>query len=176
VEVHTPNATRPWQHVLEPLSGYLMLGQALYLSQAPTLVIDPSFLDEKNIISFHPGKVFHVNQLSKDVTYISPKNFATNWNFGPEGEMTVLEVLKVAKDAWPKIKYVIKEEETHPSMTQLLKIDSTKSHKELNWKPRWNMEEAIRRTVEWYKAYYEEGFIKTHHDIEDYEGGKVNEL
>ena len=27
--VHTPTATRPWQHVLEPLSGYLMLGQAM---------------------------------------------------------------------------------------------------------------------------------------------------
>lgn len=26
VEVRSPNATRPWQHVLEPLSGYLSLG------------------------------------------------------------------------------------------------------------------------------------------------------
>ncbi len=29
VEIRSPNATRPWQHVLEPLSGYLSLGQAL---------------------------------------------------------------------------------------------------------------------------------------------------
>jgi CDP-glucose 4,6-dehydratase len=29
VEVRSPSATRPWQHVLEPLSGYLALGQAL---------------------------------------------------------------------------------------------------------------------------------------------------
>jgi CDP-glucose 4,6-dehydratase len=29
VEVRSPHATRPWQHVLEPLSGYLTLGQAL---------------------------------------------------------------------------------------------------------------------------------------------------
>ena len=27
VEIHTPNATRPWQHVLEPLYGYLLLGR-----------------------------------------------------------------------------------------------------------------------------------------------------
>ena len=26
VEIRSPNATRPWQHVLEPLSGYLSLG------------------------------------------------------------------------------------------------------------------------------------------------------
>lgn len=30
VEVRSPNATRPWQHVLEPLSGYLALGESLY--------------------------------------------------------------------------------------------------------------------------------------------------
>jgi CDP-glucose 4,6-dehydratase len=29
--VRNPDATRPWQHVLEPLSGYLNLGAALYL-------------------------------------------------------------------------------------------------------------------------------------------------
>ncbi len=31
VEIRSPNATRPWQHVLEPLSGYLNLGQSLLL-------------------------------------------------------------------------------------------------------------------------------------------------
>jgi len=29
VEIRSPKATRPWQHVLEPLSGYLTLGQKL---------------------------------------------------------------------------------------------------------------------------------------------------
>ena len=29
VEIRSPKATRPWQHVLEPLSGYLNLGQYL---------------------------------------------------------------------------------------------------------------------------------------------------
>jgi CDP-glucose 4,6-dehydratase len=30
VEIRAPKATRPWQHVLEPLSGYLNLGEVLY--------------------------------------------------------------------------------------------------------------------------------------------------
>lgn len=30
VEIRCPNSTRPWQHVLEPLSGYLSLGWYLY--------------------------------------------------------------------------------------------------------------------------------------------------
>jgi CDP-glucose 4,6-dehydratase len=29
-EIRSPQATRPWQHVLEPLSGYLTLGQSLF--------------------------------------------------------------------------------------------------------------------------------------------------
>ncbi len=29
VEIRSPNSTRPWQHVLEPLSGYLLVGQKL---------------------------------------------------------------------------------------------------------------------------------------------------
>jgi CDP-glucose 4,6-dehydratase len=29
LEIRSPSATRPWQHVLEPLSGYLLLGQEL---------------------------------------------------------------------------------------------------------------------------------------------------
>jgi len=31
VDIRSPNATRPWQHVLEPLSGYLLLGESLAL-------------------------------------------------------------------------------------------------------------------------------------------------
>jgi len=29
IEIRSPNATRPWEHVLEPLSGYLRVGQKL---------------------------------------------------------------------------------------------------------------------------------------------------
>ncbi len=34
VEIRSPKATRPWQHVLEPLSGYLTLANALYNNQS----------------------------------------------------------------------------------------------------------------------------------------------
>lgn len=34
VEIRSPKATRPWQHVLEPLSGYLNLGMELAENQA----------------------------------------------------------------------------------------------------------------------------------------------
>lgn len=33
VEIRSPESTRPWQHVLEPLSGYLNLGSELFLNR-----------------------------------------------------------------------------------------------------------------------------------------------
>lgn len=37
VTVRNPDAVRPWQHVLDPLSGYLLLAKALFESSDPTL-------------------------------------------------------------------------------------------------------------------------------------------
>lgn len=37
VEIRAPKATRPWQHVLEPLSGYLWLGSNLLANEYPGL-------------------------------------------------------------------------------------------------------------------------------------------
>lgn len=34
LEIRSPNATRPWEHVLEPLSGYLQLGERLLNSDS----------------------------------------------------------------------------------------------------------------------------------------------
>lgn len=35
IPVRNPNAIRPWQHVLEPLSGYLMLGEKMSRGEGP---------------------------------------------------------------------------------------------------------------------------------------------
>jgi CDP-glucose 4,6-dehydratase len=36
LNVRRPEATRPWQHVLEPLAGYLMLAESLWRGEAPS--------------------------------------------------------------------------------------------------------------------------------------------
>jgi len=46
--VRSPNAVRPWQHVLEPLSGYLLLGQRLFANrnfESASLNFGPSAKD-----------------------------------------------------------------------------------------------------------------------------------
>ena len=129
VEIHTPHATRPYQHALEALHGYLRLGKALLEGRGEC---------------------------------------KTAFNFGPDGSMSVLEVLEIAQSVWPKIQYVIKEEETHKGMVNLLKIDSTKAKQMLGWKPRWTMQEAVERAVVWYRDWYEKGEVNSIKDIEDF--------
>ncbi|WP_277656468.1 CDP-glucose 4,6-dehydratase [Seleniivibrio woodruffii] len=131
VKIRNPYATRPWQHVLEPLSGYLNIGQMLM-----------------------EGK----------------KEFADGWNFGPSDEdsLSVESVVKNIKKHWDKIDYEIDRVENQPHEAKLLKLDCAKARMFLNWKNVWNSEEAFKRTVVWYKKFYEEQQLLTQSDLEQY--------
>ena len=65
VEIRNPNAIRPWQHVLEPLSGYLILAECLY---------------EKSGISFAEGWNFGPNdEDAKTVEWMASK-ICNSWS------------------------------------------------------------------------------------------------
>ena len=52
VELRNPSSTRPWQHVLEPLSGYLELARALYTSDSlhgEPFNFGPSFINTHSV-------------------------------------------------------------------------------------------------------------------------------
>jgi CDP-glucose 4,6-dehydratase len=67
VHIRNPHATRPWQHVLEPLSGYLVLAQKLY---------------ESGGASFAEGWNFGPNdEDAKPVQWIV-ENLTQNWGEG----------------------------------------------------------------------------------------------
>lgn len=65
VEIRSPNATRPWQHVLEPLSGYLNLGDRL-----------------ANDMKFN-GKAFNFGPRAEQNHTVEQliKDLSTYWNF-----------------------------------------------------------------------------------------------
>jgi CDP-glucose 4,6-dehydratase len=68
IVIRSPKATRPWQHVLEPLSGYLMLGQKL-------LERNPDFADAWNFGPDDSG-----NQPVETVLKLMQKNWSElNW-------------------------------------------------------------------------------------------------
>ncbi len=45
-------------------------------------------------------------------------------------------------------------EKNAPHEASYLKLDSSKVKQTFGWKPVWNVEEAVRHSVEWYRAYY----------------------
>ena len=114
--IRNPLATRPWQHVLEPLSGYLILAQALY---------------EQGIA------------------------FASGWNFGPRNEdnRAVQEVVDLLISNWGSSARWKKEGSDQPHEANLLKLDCSKAYSQLGWTPKWNLETATQKIVQWQKAY-----------------------
>lgn len=116
LKLRNPLATRPWQHVLEPLSGYLILTQAL----------------------FNEGAAF-----------------ASAWNFGPRDEdnRSVENVVDLLIAQWDSKVSWEAEALEQPHEANLLKLDCSKAFSHLGWAPRWNIEIAIQRIIEWHKAY-----------------------
>lgn len=76
VEIRCPDATRPWQHVLEPLSGYLTLGAAL--------ADDIGLQGESFNFGPKPGVSKTVRDVIHDLSY--------TWNFSsPDDAYRVVE-------------------------------------------------------------------------------------
>lgn len=41
----------------------------------------------------------------------------------------------------------------HPYEAHTLKLDCSKAKLQLGWLPQWDLENSLKKTVEWYKAY-----------------------
>ena len=113
--IRFPSAVRPWQHVLEPLSGYLLLAERLYTE----------------------GEAF-----------------AEAWNFGPnnEDEKPVSWIVERLCEQIPGSTWKT-EDDIQLHEAGLLKLDSSKAKTRLGWVPRWNLEAALGKTVEWHQAW-----------------------
>ena len=113
--IRSPRATRPWQHVLEPLSGYLNLAEKLFTEG---------------------------------------QGFAEAWNFGPEetdarSVQWIVEYLcsQVADAVWQC------DASPQPHEANMLKLDSSKAKVQLGWRPRWNLQTALRMTLGWHQEW-----------------------
>jgi CDP-glucose 4,6-dehydratase len=116
VIIRNPMANRPWQHALEPICGYLMLAEKLYMAGS---------------------------------------QFAEGWNFGPKDEdsKSVNEVLNLLVKAWPDDASWISDDAVQPHEAQLLKLDISKAKAKLKWEPRWDLDTALKSTVDWHQAW-----------------------
>jgi CDP-glucose 4,6-dehydratase len=112
--VRNRHSVRPWQHVLDPLSGYLLLGAKLANGE-------------------------HVREA---------------WNFGPDATNTrsVSEVVEEILRNWGSGTWTDASDSNAPHEAAHLSLSIEKARTRLDWIPRWAFDEAIRRTVGWYRC------------------------
>ena len=115
LSIRSPLATRPWQHVLEPLSGYLILAEKLCTDG---------------------------------------KHVAEGWNFGPEeaDSKSVQWIVEYLCSHIPDAAWECEATPQHHEANSL-KLDSSKAKARLGWRPRWSLQTALSRTLDWHKAW-----------------------
>lgn len=113
LKIRNPNHIRPWQHVLDPLMGYLILARKQYNNK----------VDNKE----------------------------HSWNFGPNKSnfKKVIDIVKYIK----KLQYFKFSFLKNKSFkeTNILKLNSIKAKKKLNWSSKWNLTQSLEKTLEWNK-------------------------
>jgi CDP-glucose 4,6-dehydratase len=86
-----------------------------------------------------------------------PDEYADAWNFGPDHSNTIdvqtlteKILLKWGSGTWT----VPSQNKKAPHEAGYLKLDSTKSMVRLGWKPAYSIDEAVQKTIEWYREFY----------------------
>ena len=83
--------------------------------------------------------------------------FSGYYNVGPDDEdcMTTGRLVDLFCKKWGNnLKWINKSEKDAPHETNFLKLDSTKIKNTFGWQPKWNINDAIEKTIEWTEAYY----------------------
>tara|TARA_B100000945_G_scaffold293122_1_gene268829 strand:+ start:3561 stop:4661 length:1101 start_codon:yes stop_codon:yes gene_type:complete len=78
------------------------------------------------------------------------------FNFGPgkKNNYKVIDLLKILKKSWPNINWNKKNKSNNFQESKLLKLNSDKAHKLLQWKCILNFEETIDFVANWYFTFY----------------------
>ena len=132
IPVRNRVATRPWQHVLEPLSGYLLLANELWCG----------LTSQKAAL----GK-FHYSKL------------CDAFNFGPniDSNRTVYDLVKEVLKNWEG-GWEDHSDPSAPHEASLLNLSIDKAYHMLSWSPQWDFSRTVKETVSWYKAAQSDNF------------------
>lgn len=109
--VRNPHSIRPYQHVLDCLSGYIIIAKKQY----------------------------------------EDKTIAGCYNFGPDESdcLTTGSLSTMLCEQWGKNSSWKSISDGGPHEAAFLRLDCSKAKAVLNWKPRLNIKEAVRLTIEW---------------------------
>ncbi len=142
IPVRNKVATRPWQHVLEPLSGYLWLGASL-------------------ASSFHDPC-----SLSPDSSSLSsPFNFGPTLTSNRTVAQLVQELIRHTGGEW-----IDAADPNALHEASKLNLATDKAFHLLGWQPVWDFAETITKTAEWYQqeSKGEDPATLTRRQIESY--------
>ena len=97
------------------------------------------------------------------------RDFAGAWNFGPsvDDNSSVANVLSMLQGYWPSLIWHRSEAE-QPHEANLLFLDSSKARALLNWKPLWNLEQALAATANWFRHYLDTSETLTRQQLTSY--------
>ena len=123
--LRNPEATRPWQHVIEPLIGYLLLTEKLYSKKGKYYSKPWNFgpSSKQNMKVKYLVNLFKKKIKTKSKIIIDKKNKKFH-----NKKVNIFE----SKD---------------------LNINSKKTYKELFWKPKLSISDSVQMTIEWYRAF-----------------------
>lgn len=123
--LRNPEATRPWQHVIEPLIGYLMLAENLSSKDGKKYSGPWNFgpSSKQNM------KVLNLVKLFKENINASSKI-----------------IIKKKDNRFQNKKFKVFE-------SKYLNINSKKAFNKIKWKPKLSIKQSIRLTVEWYNCF-----------------------
>lgn len=147
IPVRNKIATRPWQHVLEPLGGYLLLAAELWRGLNGQGKLQSNFKYTELCTAFNFGPNLQSNR--------------------PVGQL-VEEVLKHWPGEWT--------DQTDPNAVHeasLLNLATDKAFHMLNWTPQWDFTKTLKETVAWYYQSTKNDFdpqVFTRGQISDYAG------
>lgn len=119
--VRNPNATRPWQHVLEPIGGYLLLAQRLY----EQLTTDDLSQRQRLQSSFNFGPAISSNR-------------------------SVKALVERILFYWPG-QWLDRSNPDAVHEAKLLSLVTDKAFHLLEWQPVWGFERTVEETVRWYR-------------------------
>jgi len=83
--------------------------------------------------------------------------YCSAWNIGPMpgNELPVQEIVERFISEWGSGSWRDASDATQPHEASILRLNIDKAIWELNWRPRWGIDQAIHATIDWYRQHLE---------------------
>jgi CDP-glucose 4,6-dehydratase len=90
-----------------------------------------------------------------EALYKKGADYVGAWNFGCNSidAKSVQDILKQLCESNLNVNWGYEKSDVHEAT--LLKLDSSKARANLGWRPRWSIDTALNKAIEWYMASYE---------------------